>query len=143
MKQLFNKSLQQGNTDAALLFVRIGIAALMLTHGLPKLVMLLSGAEVAFPGVFGLSPEFSLGLAVFAEVLCSVLVLVGLGTRFAAVPLIITMGVAAFYIHGADPFPNKEMSILYLLGFAFILIAGAGKYSLDNFIAKRLQPVRV
>lgn len=142
MKQIFNRSLQHGNTDAAILFIRVGIAALMLTHGLPKLAMLFSSEPVTFPGVFGMTAELSLTLAVFAEVFCSILVLVGLGTRFAAIPLIFTMGVAAFYIHAADPFTNKEMSILYLLGFALILITGAGKYSLDSVIAKRLQPIR-
>lgn len=143
MKQIFTRSLQHGGIDAALLFVRVGIAALMLTHGLPKLGMLLSSDPIEFPGVFGMSAPLSLGLAVFAEVFCSALLLVGLGTRFAAIPLIITMGIAAFYVHAADPFSNKEMAILYLIGFLFLLITGAGKYSFDNFISKRLRPAHV
>ena len=141
MKQIFTRSLQHGGIDVALLFVRIAIAALMLTHGLPKLGMLFSSETVEFPGIFGMSATLSLGLAVFAEVICSLLVFVGLGTRFAAIPLIFTMGIAAFYIHGTDPFSTKEMAILYLIGFSFLFIAGAGKYSFDNIIARRLRPV--
>jgi putative oxidoreductase len=143
MKTLFNKSLQLGNTDFAVLFIRVSIASLMLTHGLPKLANLLSGEPVVFASVFGMSQTLSLSLAVFAEVFCSILILVGLGTRFAAIPLIITMAIAAFYIHAADPFSTKEMAVLYLLGFFFILIVGGGKYSLDNIIAKQyLHPLK-
>jgi putative oxidoreductase len=143
MKTLFNKSLQLGNTDFAVLFIRVSIASLMLTHGLPKLANLLSGEPVVFASVFGMSQTLSLSLAVFAEVFCSILILIGLGTRFAAIPLIITMAIAAFYIHAADPFSTKEMAVLYLLGFFFVLIVGGGKYSLDNIIAKQyLNPAK-
>lgn len=143
MKTLFNKSLQLGNTDLALLFIRVSIALLMLTHGLPKLVKLFADEPIAFASVFGLSQSASLALAVFAEVFCSILILVGLGTRLAAIPVVITMAVAVFYIHAADPFSIKEMAVLYLLGFTFVLIAGAGKYSLDTILAKRYSvPVR-
>lgn len=139
MKTLFSKSLQQGNTDFAILFVRVTIALMMLTHGLPKMLQLFSSDSIAFPSVLGMSPSLSLGLAVFSEVLCSVLILVGLGTRVAAIPVIATMAVAAFYVHAADPFSIKEMAILYLSGFTFLLITGGGKYSVDFFLAKRLS----
>ena len=138
MKTLFNKSLQLGNTDLALLFIRVSIALLMLTHGLPKLAKFFSDEPIVFASVFGMSQSFSLALTVFAEVFCSMLILVGLGTRFASIPLIITMAVAVFYIHGADPFSNKEMAVLYLLGFSFLLITGGGKYSVDTMISKAL-----
>jgi putative oxidoreductase len=128
-----------GNTDLALLFIRISIALLMLTHGLPKLAKFFSDEPIVFASVFGMSQSLSLGLTVFAEVFCSILILIGLGTRFAAIPVIITMAVAAFYIHAADPFSTKEMAVLYLLGFTFVLIAGAGKYSLDTVLSKRIS----
>ena len=114
MKTLFNKSLQLGNTDLALLFIRVSIALLMLTHGLPKLAKFFSDEPIAFASAFGMSQSLSLGLTVFAQVFCSILILVGLGTRFAAIPIMITMAVAVFYIHAADPFSTKEMAVLYL-----------------------------
>ncbi len=137
MKSISNKSLHLGNTDVALLFIRVSIAVLMLTHGLPKLAKFFSDEPIVFASVFGMSQSLSLALAVFAEVFCSILILVGLGTRFAAIPLMITMAVAVFYIHAADPFSTKEKAVLYLLSFSFLLIAGGGKYSLDTIIAKR------
>lgn len=137
MKLLFNKTLEPGNTDAALLFIRIGIAVLMLTHGLPKLGKFFADEPIAFASVFGMSPSLSLALAVFAEVFCSILILIGLGTRIATIPLIVTMAMATFYIHSADPFSIKEKALLYLLGFSFLFITGGGKYSLDHSIGKR------
>lgn len=139
MKKLLRVDHASDTTNFALLVARIAIATLMLTHGLPKLAMLFSGEQVQFPGLFGLSPELSLGLAVFAEVFCSVLVLIGFGTRLAVIPLIVTMLVAVFYIHAADPFVKKEIGLHYLLVYALLLIAGSGRFSLDNLLYRKAR----
>ena len=144
MKKLVNIYENKKSMDMALLVVRITVAGLMLAHGLPKLEMLLSGDPVQFPAVFGLSAASSLALAIFAEVVCSVLILVGLGTRLAVIPLIFTMLVAAFYIHSADPFARKEPAMLYLIPYVMLLLAGSGKYALDHLLQqKRLKAVYV
>src|SRR5690349_2513363 len=84
--------------DFALLLSRVGIAAMMLVHGWPKLTMLTSGATQEFPDVLGLGSTVALALTVFAEVVCSLAILLGFGTRIASIPLIITMLIAVFYI---------------------------------------------
>ncbi len=66
MKKIFSVKDISGATGIALLIARVGIAALMLTHGIPKLMMLLSGSPVQFPALLG-TPEISLGLTIFAE----------------------------------------------------------------------------
>jgi putative oxidoreductase len=137
MKKLISVQNVPQSIDISILILRIAIAALMLTHGLPKLTMLLSGDPVQFPPVLGLTPEISLGLAVFAEVFCSILILVGFGTRLATIPLIITMLVAIFFIHSADPFAKQEMGLHYLLAYVLLLISGSGKYSVDNYIHQK------
>ena len=139
MKKLFSVTHTSGTTSLALLIARFGIAALMLTHGIPKLGMLLSGEPVQFLPFMGLSAKFSLGLAVFAEVICSVFLLVGFATRLALIPLIITMLVAVFVVHAADPFSSKEPGFQYLLVYIVLLIMGGGKYSVDYL----LQPKAV
>ena len=73
MKKLFSTNHSLKNFDLVILLGRVAIASLMLVHGLPKLAMIFSGEPVQFPGVFGMSPEFSLALTVFAEVFCSLL----------------------------------------------------------------------
>ena len=139
MKKIVRINQNSNGTDVALLIARVGIALLMLTHGLPKMEMLFSGAPIQFPPMFGMSAEFSLAMAVFAEVFCSLLLLVGLGTRLAVVPLIITMAVAVLVIHVADPFAKQEPALQYLLVYVVLLMAGSGKYSLDYLLQKRME----
>ena len=134
MKQLFATNIKSLNNDLALLVGRIIIAVLMLTHGLPKMQMLFSGDAIQFPSVFGMSAGLSLALAVFAEVFCSILILVGFGTRLAAIPLIITMLVAVFSIHAADVFAKKELAVLYLAAYLVLFVAGSGNYSIDQLL---------
>ncbi|WP_026475419.1 DoxX family protein [Alkaliflexus imshenetskii] len=131
--------------DLAALVLRVGFGFFMaFGHGLGKLQMLLSG-NVAFPALFGVSPTINLILAIFAEFLAAILVIVGLKTRLASVPIIFTMGVAAFVVHFSDPLfmasaaggGSKEMALLFLLGFLGTFFLNSGKYSLDAMISKK------
>lgn len=142
MKQLININ-HSNTTDIALLIARVSLGILMLTHGLPKMSMLLSGEPVLFPAVLGLSSEMSLSLTVFAEVFCSLLLIAGLATRMAVIPLIITMLVAIYAVHGADPFANKEIAVLYLAGYLVLFFSGSGKYSFDFLLAKSMKLKKV
>lgn len=137
MKKSFSIAPVSKNIDLALLLIRVGIAALMLTHGLPKLASAFSSGPVPFPPVLGMSADFSLGLAVFAEVFCSLLILFGLGTRLAAIPLIIMMLVAVLHIHADDPFGKKELAVHFLFVYVILLISGSGKYSVDYLLQRK------
>uniref|UniRef100_UPI003217F307 DoxX family protein n=1 Tax=uncultured Draconibacterium sp. TaxID=1573823 RepID=UPI003217F307 len=116
--------------------LRLSAGGFMLTHGYPKLQRLLSG-EFGFGDPLGLGPEVSLVLTVFAEFFCSILVIFGLGTRLAVIPLIVTMSVAAFIALGGDPFARKELALMFLVSFVVLLLNGAGKFSVDQFISKK------
>lgn len=119
-------------TDIALLLLRVSIASLLLFgHGWPKLVNFDEKAA-SFTSVFGLGSNVSMSLAVFAEVFCSALVVLGLFTRLALVPLIVMMLVIVFVIHADDPFAKQEFALLYLVPFFTIFLTGPGKYSLDH-----------
>lgn len=139
MKKLVSINISQKGIDLAILITRVTAAALMLSHGLPKLGMLLSGNGAQFPAVLGMSGELSLTLTVFAEVVCSLFILFGLGTRLAAIPLIITMLVAVLYIHSADPFAKQEPGLQFLVLYVILFITGSGKYSLDYLLQRRKQ----
>ncbi len=123
--------------DYALLILRVGIGLMMLTHGFPKMEKLFASEPVQFASVFGLSPAVSLGLAVFSEFFCALLIIFGFATRFAAIPLVITMLVAVLMIHGSDPFAKKEMGALYLVGFSAIMLAGSGRFSIDYLLTRK------
>ena len=120
-----------------LLVVRLLAGGMMLTHGIPKIGRLMSDGPVKFADPFGLGPEISLSMAIFSEVLCAILIMIGFKTRLATFPLMITMLVAAFYAHWDDPFGKKELPLLYFSVFLGILIVGAGKYSIDQYQINR------
>lgn len=118
-----------------LFILRISAGGFMLTHGYPKLIRLFESGEIKFGDPIGIGPAASLGLAVFAEFFCSILVGLGLYTRLATIPLIITMLVAAFIAHGDDPFGRKELALMYILVYVTLLVFGGGKYSIDKWIS--------
>jgi putative oxidoreductase len=126
------------NTDLAALMIRIIFRGLMLVnHGWGKFDKISSG-NLGFPDPLGIGSEISLYLAVFSEVICAALVTVGLFTRAATIPLVFTMGVAFFVVHGGDAFAEKESSFMYLLGYLAIIFIGPGKYSMDRAFRKKM-----
>ena len=136
MKKIIQTGTREESLNILILVLRITVAAFMITHGLPKFQRLLAGGEIQFGDPIGLGPTLSLILTVFAEFFCPIFIALGLGTRLAAVPLVITMGVAAFIAHGGDPFQRKELALLYLLFFLALLVIGSRKYSLDYLLTR-------
>ena len=117
--------------------LRIGASALMLTHGWPKLLMLLEGRGGEFPDPLGMGPMLSLVATVGAEFACAALCLVGLYTRLAALPIVFTMGVAAFVVHGDDGWSKQEFPLLYGVAFLALVIGGGGAPSVDLSLRRR------
>ncbi len=117
--------------NLGLAFLRVSSAALIMTHGIPKFQKLLAG-DLEFGDPLGLGGAPSLFLAIIGEFICPILVIIGFKTRWAAVPTIITMAVAAFIVHGADPFGAKEKALLFMVLFITIMLLGPGKYSVDK-----------
>lgn len=135
-RNLFSIRAFSQSTNVTLFVGRVALTLFMLSHGLGKAAKLFGDAPIKFGDPIGLGQELSLFLAVFAEVICSVLLLLGLATRAALLPLMFTMGVAAFVVHAGDEFGNKELPLLYLLAYLLVFVFGAGKYSLDYVIGK-------
>ena len=121
-----------------LLALRVLFGALLLWHGIAKLGDFAALSEV-FPDPLGLGSRISLLLAIFAEVFCSIGFIVGAFYRLALIPMIFTMCVALFVVHGNDPFAVKELPAVYLAVFVLMYIAGPGSYALDRLIAERLR----
>jgi putative oxidoreductase len=117
--------------DIALLIIRVGAGLLMLTHGWPKLINFSSRMH-SFGDPYHIGSPASLVLTVFAEFICSILLVLGYFSRFATIPLIITMATVIFMVHWPDPFAKKELPLLFLTCFVAIFFAGPGKYSLDG-----------
>lgn len=119
--------------DTALLILRLVFGFSMIYgHGIPKILKFFGSEPIEFADPFGIGPVASLGLVIFSEVLCSFLLAIGLFTRWASIPLIITMLVAVFYVHISDPFAQMEKGLLFLSFYIAILISGPGWYSIDE-----------
>ena len=137
---LLSTGLRHSYHQFGFLLIRMSISLLMFRHGLDKLVNF-NEIKSDFLDPFGIGSEYALMLAIFAEAFCSVLVSAGLFTRLAIIPLIATMGVAILMAHAGDPFPDKEMAVIYLAIFVGILIYGPGRYSLDGYIQLKRKAV--
>ena len=122
------------NSDLALLVLRVVMGGSMLwLHGWGKMLNFVNG-QTSFPDILGIGQTPSLLLAIFAEVICSALIMAGAFTRLAACVLGATMGVAFFVVNSArltGP-TNGELPFIYLTGCVVLLLAGAGKFSVDK-----------
>ncbi len=138
LEMIFDTNTVDWKTDIGLLILRLGVGSFMLFgHGWGKLISFADKADT-WADPIGLGPTLSLSLAIFAEFFCSLAIILGIGTRAAAIPLLITMLVAAGIVHADDPWGKKEFALLYGWAFVALLFTGAGKYSLDAMIAKKL-----
>ncbi|PRZ25261.1 DoxX family protein [Flavobacterium granuli] len=117
------------------LILRLTLGLLMLSHGIPKLMNLING-NMEFGDPIGIGAPASLILTVFAEVLCSLLIVIGLWTRLALIPLIITMAVAVFIIHINDSLGTMEPALMYLLSYCALFLLGSGTFSIDAVLKK-------
>ena len=119
-----------------LLLFRLSLGGLMIVnHGWMKIINY-ETLQSQFLNFLGLGSQISLILAIIAEILCSILLLFGLYTRLALIPLIITMLVAVA-TKGWEIFGKAEMAFLYLIGFVFLFILGPGESSIDARMNKR------
>ncbi len=136
MKRIFSTAINNNAVNVWLLAARIAIGAFIFTHGLPKAQNLLTG-NIQFADPIGIGSTPSFILVIFAEAVCSILLMLGLATRFASIVLIISMSVAAFVALADQPFAKKELSLLYLVFLIGFFLVGGGKYSLDSLIGRK------
>ena len=119
--------------DSAILFMRIFIGAMMLTHGIGKLQNY-NAIVNSFPDPLGIGSPVSFAIITFVEVGCSVLIIIGLFTRLATLPLIFGMFVATFIAFPDKSFAAGELSFVYMGIYIMLLISGGGRYAIDAFM---------
>lgn len=139
LKLIFDTGNYPNSLSVSLLFLRLIVGSFMLTHGFGKLLMLFGDDPIQFADPIGIGESASFVLAVFAEFLCSVFLILGFATRFSALSLLITMLVAALIVHAPDVFMRKELPLLYAAIYLVLMISGAGKYSIDQLLFKKIK----
>ncbi|MEO6613380.1 MAG: DoxX family protein [Chitinophagaceae bacterium] len=135
MKKLFNSRHSDHSISFSLLLLRLSLGGLMIPHGFNKLVNF-AAKSGTFTDPFHIGGPASMSLTIFAEFFCAILILPGLMTRLACIPLIIAMSVAVIISHKGQVFGDGEHAALYLVGYLALLFAGPGKISMDRLIGK-------
>lgn len=129
-KKFFKVTALPPYVDLAIAILRIGVGFLMIPHGYQKLSKVLNGSY-AFGDPLGLGEAPSILLTIFAELFCSILVILGLFTRPALAVLIFTMFVVVFVVKLGEGLGEMEKGLLFLIPYVSLFIWGPGRYSLD------------
>jgi len=147
MKKLFSPSVSPLQLDLGLLLIRVIIGVLMAFYGYEKFIHFNEMAASDFwaknVNFLGFTGKVPLALTVFAELFCSILLLIGLLTRWSLVPLIICMGYIIVavadlnIINSGENGTEVNPAFLYFVIYIALLLTGPGKYSLDYLISRR------
>ena len=130
-------------TQLGLLVLRFGVGALMFVHGKEKLSMLLDGQGSTWLDPLGIGSTLSLFLAMFAELVCSILLMAGFLTRLAALVLIVNFSVIVFVFDPQTSWnASYELGVAYLVAYVALFLTGAGKLSVDHYMVRKLLKSR-
>ncbi len=119
-------------TDLGLFFLRLSSSLLLLyVHGLPKVLHF--HAELArIEDPFGMGPYMSLLPAILAEVVCPVLIILGVWARLACLPVIGVLLVAMLFVHPDWSVAEGQFGWLLLIIFITQAITGPGRWCIGN-----------
>ena len=135
MKKLLSTKYAAGAFNTAMLVLRLGTGILMMLHGYDKLIHF-GDKHNSFMNFMGIGSTLSLALVVFAEFFCSLFLILGLFTRLATIPLIITTCVIIFKVNHGNFDGDGEVVSLYLVSYLILLLVGPGKISVDGMTGK-------
>lgn len=118
--------------DLGLLFLRgSGALFLLWVHGLPKLLNY-SEQLKQIEDPFHLGAHVTLLLAIFAEVLCPLLIIAGVLVRLACLPILAVLVIAMVVVHPEWTLLEGQFGWLLLIMFTSILISGPGRLALEK-----------
>lgn len=129
----------------AILIIRCSVGAIFLSEGIQKFLFPDSVGAGRFLSIGIPFPEFTAPLVGSFEILCGILVLLGLITRFAVIPLIVIITTAiittkiplliksGFFKMAHEARTDYAM----LLSLIFLFVVGAGWHSLDTYLSNR------
>ena len=125
--------------ELGLLWLRVSAALFLLfVHGLPKLLHFNEQLQL-IEDPFHLGPAMTLSLAIFAEVACPLLIIAGVLTRLACLPVLCVLLIAVGVVHPEWTLEQGQFAWLLLILFSAILLAGPGRLSLRLSLPGRLR----
>jgi len=111
---------------------------LMMAHGLKKVGIGIAQAE-QIPNPLCLPENLNRLFAISANLFFPVLVILGLFTRIAVLPILAVTLTGYFVVHWHDSLLEKDTPFIYSVIYLFLLVIGPGKYSADYSINKRIK----
>jgi len=135
MKKLLSVSYRDWSFNIAMLILRIVSGALIIPYGYAKLIHF-SEKKDSFMNFMSMGSTLSLSLVIFAEFFCSMFIILGLFTRLAVIPLLISTGVVVFKVNHGNIYGKGEAAAFFLASFLVIFLCGPGKASADGLINK-------
>ena len=141
-KSIFVYMSTHSYSNLSRLFLRLFVGVMLLQLGVNQMSQFdnLSSVTVAF----GMSGSTTITVVIVLELVCSMLIALGLFTRFAILPLLVIMGMTSVRLFGNEAFQDEvifgmmpEMLPMLLCGvLVFFGISGPGKISLDYILAR-------
>jgi len=135
MSKFFSTKYSSGAFNLGMFILRIATGLLLASHGYAKLIKF-STLKYKFMNFMHLGSTASLSLIIFAELICGILLILGLFTRLACIPIIIGMGVVVFIASHGQIFDAGERGMVYLAATLTILLNGPGRISVDGMMGK-------
>ncbi|MBD8668930.1 DoxX family protein [Pseudomonas lurida] len=118
--------------DLGLLFLRVsGALFLLWVHGLPKLLNYSEQLKL-IEDPFHLGASVTLLLAIFAEVLCPLLIMAGVLVRLACLPILCVLLIALGVVHPEWTLFEAQFGWLLLIIFTALVISGPGRLVLTQ-----------
>ena len=135
MKKLLFVAYRDWAFNIAMLILRVCSGALIIPYGYSKLIHFAEKKD-SFTNFMGIGSPLSLALVIFAEFFCGMLIVLGLFTRLAVIPLVISMSMVVVKINHWNVFGKDEHAAFFLAIFLAIFLCGPGKASADGLINK-------
>ncbi|HZE97601.1 MAG TPA: DoxX family protein [Planctomycetota bacterium] len=128
-------------TSAGLLVLRLFLGLGLMAHGWQKFFVFgVSGFAGLLEKLGAPAPYASAWLSAGTELAGGLLIALGLLTRLAAIPLAFNMAVAAFLAHSGyfitNTPPGREYALNLGAAFVALALTGAGRFSIDNLLAR-------
>lgn len=135
MKRLLSTACSETSFNIAALVIRVTFGLLLLVnYGIDKLQNF-AKYRIGFHDPFHIGHMPTLMLVLFAEVFCTVFIVLGLFTRIMTIPVVINFIVVVFLINKSYH-RAEEAGVFFLAAFLSVLLMGPGKYSIDGAMGK-------
>ncbi|HSN09724.1 MAG TPA: DoxX family protein [Hanamia sp.] len=135
MSKFLSTKYSNAGLNLGMLVLRVVLGILLASHGYSKLIAF-NSLRYKFMNFLHMGSTLSLVLIIFAELFCSIFLILGLFTRFACIPILIAMGVVVFVATHGQILGPGERGAIYLAATFTVLLCGPGKISVDAMIGK-------